>query len=72
MNIEEFKLMKHAEKLAALKQSGELLGYYERNDENGGPKTPGDIYELADFFVYLSEDETLVIPSRRNPIAIVE
>jgi hypothetical protein len=71
MTIETFKQLKLHEKLLALKHDGNLLGPYERNGENGGPKTPGDIYELFDFFVYLSEDETLVIPSRRNPLPAV-
>ena len=72
MTIETFKQLSLHEKLSALKHDGNLLGPYERNNENGGSKTPGDIYELFDFFVYLSEDETLVIPSRRNPLPVVE
>lgn len=68
MTIETFKQLSMHEKLAALRHNGELLGPYERNDANGGPKTPGDIYSLFDFFVYLSEDETIVVPSRRNPL----
>lgn len=70
MTIENFKQLKLEEKLLALKHSGNLLGPYDRNNENGGPKTPGDIYELGDFFVYLSEDETIVVPSRRNPLPV--
>ena len=68
MTIETFKQLSLAEKLSALKHQGELLGSYERNDANGGPKTPGDIYALNDFYVYLSEDESIVVPSRRNPL----
>ena len=71
MTIENFKQLTMHEKLQALKHHGNILGPYERNGENGGPKTPGDIYELFDFFVYLSEDETMVIPSRRNPLPAV-
>jgi hypothetical protein len=72
MTIENFKQLTMAEKLSALKHFGNLLGPYERNGENGGPKTPGDIYELYEFFVYLSEDETIVVPSRRNPLPPAE
>ncbi len=68
MDIETFKTLTLEEKLSELKYNGQLLGPYERNRENGGPKVPGDIYELHDFFVYLSEDESTVVPSRRNPL----
>lgn len=67
MTIEEFKTLTFDKKLAQLKYHGELLGPYERTDEKGN-KVPGDIYELHDFWVYLSEDENVVIPTRRNPI----
>ncbi len=68
MNIDSFKKITHEEKLKTLKFSGELLGPYDRNGEPGTPKVPGDIYGLEDFFVYLSEDESTVVPSRRNPL----
>lgn len=72
MTIESFKELTLEEKIKELKNNAELLGSYERNNENGGPKTPGDIFALYDFWVYLSEDEETVIPSRRNPIKVVE
>ena len=68
MDIDFFKKLSLEEKLNELKYSGKLLGPYERNSENSAAKTPGDIYELYDFWVYLSEDEKIVIPSRRNPL----
>ncbi len=68
MDIDSFKKLTLEQKLVELKYSGNLLGPYERNGEDGGAKTPGDIYELYDFWVYLSEDEKMVIPSRRNPL----
>ncbi len=68
MDIDHFKKLTLEQKLTELKYSGNLLGPYDRNGEPGTPKTPGDIYELYDFFVYLSEDETIVVPSRRNPL----
>jgi hypothetical protein len=68
MDIDNFKKLTFEEKLKELKFSGELLGAYDRNGEPGSPKVPGDIYSLYDFFVYLSEDETTVVPSRRNPL----
>jgi len=68
MTIENFKLLTLEEKLSQLKYNGELLGSYERNGEPNAPKIPGDIFALYDFWVYLSEDEQTVIPSRRNPI----
>lgn len=68
MDIEQFKKLSLDEKLSELKYSGTLLGSYERNSENSTSKVPGDIYELYDFWVYLSEDEKTVVPSRRNPL----
>lgn len=68
MDIDDFKKLTLEEKLNELKYSGNLIGSFERPSENGGPKVPGDIYELHDFWVYLSEDEKMVIPSRRNPL----
>ena len=69
MDIDSFKKLSLEEKLAELKFNGNLLGPYERNSEhNTLKKVPGDIYELYNFFVYLSEDETTVVPSRRNPL----
>ena len=68
MEIEKFKQLTLDEKLSELRYSGNLLGSYERNSENSSSKVPGDIYELYDFWVYLSEDEKTVIPSRRNPL----
>ena len=70
MDIETFKTLTHEQKLSELKYNGELLGPYERNNEHNSSKTPGDIYELHDFWVYLSEDEKIVVPSRRNPIEV--
>ena len=72
MDIDSFKTLTLEQKLQELKFSGQLLGPYERNSENGSAKVPGDIYELYDFFVYLSEDEKTVVPSRRNPLPIQE
>ncbi len=72
MTIENFKTLTLEEKLKELKYSGELLGSYDRNSENNGPKTPGDIFALYDFWVYLSDDQEMVIPSRRNPLAVTE
>ena len=68
MDIDSFKKLSQEEKLKEIKYNGNILGPYERNDENGGPKTPGDIYELYDFWVYLSDDEKTIIPTRRNPL----
>ncbi|HSU50372.1 MAG TPA: hypothetical protein VLJ41_07275 [Segetibacter sp.] len=68
MDIDNFKKLTLEEKLSEIKYNGQILGPYERNSENGGAKVPGDIYELYDFFVYLSEDENTVVPSRRNPL----
>ena len=68
MDIDNFKKLTHEQKLKELKYSGDLLGSYDRNGEPGTPKVPGDIFALYDFFVYLSEDETTVVPSRRNPL----
>jgi hypothetical protein len=71
MDIESFKKLTLDEKLSELRYSGNLLGSYERNSENSTSKVPGDIYELYDFWVYLSEDEKTVIPSRRNPLPVL-
>lgn len=68
MDIDSFKKLSTDQKLKEIRYNGLILGSYDRNAENGGPKTPGDIYALHDFWVYLSEDETLIIPSRRNPL----
>lgn len=70
MDIEQFKKLSLEEKLSELRYSGSLLGSYERNSENSTSKVPGDIYELYDFWVYLSEDEKTVVPSRRNPLPV--
>jgi hypothetical protein len=70
MDIDTFKTLSLEQKLTELKYNGELLGPYERNGEQNGPKIPGDIYELHDFWVFLSEDEQTVIPSRRNPLPV--
>jgi len=70
MDIDSFKKLSIEEKLSEIKYNGQILGPYERNSVNGGDKIPGDIYELYDFFVYLSEDENIVVPSRRNPLPI--
>lgn len=70
MDIEQFKKLSLDEKLSELRYSGSLLGSYERNSENSTSKVPGDIYELYDFWVYLSEDEKTVVPSRRNPLPV--
>lgn len=68
MDIDQFKKLTLPEKLAEIRYHGNILGYYERSGEPGAPKVPGDIYELYDFWVYLSEDEKTVIPTRRNPL----
>lgn len=70
MEIDQFKTLSHEQKLTELKYNGNLLGPYERTSEQGTSKVPGDIYELYDFWVYLSEDEKTVIPSRRNPLQV--
>lgn len=72
MTIEQFKQMTLSEKLNAIRYDAEWLGSYDRNGEHNGPKTPGDIFSLHDFWVFLSEDETMVIPSRRNPLQVEE
>ena len=72
MTIETFKTLSLDEKLKEIKYNGNLLGPYERSNEEGGKKVPGDIYELYDFWVYLSEDEQTVVPTRRNPIVAEE
>lgn len=71
MDIDQFKKLTLDQKLSEIKYNGNLLGPYERNSEQGGAKVPGDIYELYDFWVYLSEDEKTVVPSRRNPIQVI-
>lgn len=72
MTIEQFKELSTEKKLNQLKYSGELLGSYERNAEDGGIKTPGDIFALSDFWVFLSEDEKMIIPTRKNPLPEIE
>lgn len=72
MTIESFKILSIEEKLKELKYSGELLGSYDRNTEDNGPKVPGDIFALYDFWVYLSDNEETIVPSRRNPLPAVE
>jgi hypothetical protein len=69
MTIESFKELTHEQKLKELRVAGDLLGSYERNAEPNTPKIPGDIFGLYDFWVYLSDDEQTVIPTRRNPLA---
>ena len=68
MNIDAFKEISHYEKLKELRYNGQLLGSYQRNTETGS-KIPGDIFELYDFWVFLSDDESMVIPTRKNPLA---
>ncbi|GAC1438196.1 MAG: hypothetical protein NVSMB63_01420 [Sediminibacterium sp.] len=68
MTIEQFKELTFEEKLSQLKHHGNLLGPYERKSESSDSKVPGDIFELYDFWVYLSDDEKTVVPSRRNPL----
>ena len=68
MTIESFKQLTLEQKLSELRNNGDLLGSYERNGEQNGPKVPGDIFALYEFWVYLSDDEETVIPSRRNPL----
>ena len=68
MTIESFKELSHEKKLLELKHNGEILGAYERRSENGDSKTPGDIFALYEFWVFLSEDEKMIIPTRRNPL----
>ena len=72
MTIESFKELTHEQKLKELRGAGDLLGSYERNGEPNTPKIPGDIFALYDFWVFLSDDETMVIPSRRNPLHVEE
>lgn len=69
MTIEDFKTLTPEAKLLEVKYHGNILGAYDRPNEGGGSKTPGDIYEVHDFWVYVSEDEQIIVPSRRNPIA---
>jgi len=68
MEIDEFKKLSLEQKLVELKYNGNLLGSYDRNGEQSGTKIPGDIFELYDFWVFLSDDEKMVIPTRRNPL----
>ena len=68
MDIGAFKGLTLEQKLQEIKYNGNILGAYDKNGEPGEPKTPGDIYELHDFWVFLSEDEQTVVPSRRNPL----
>jgi hypothetical protein len=68
MDIDAFKEMGHNEKLQELRYNGQLLGSYQRNTETGS-KIPGDIFELYDFWVFLSDDESMVIPTRKNPLS---
>ncbi len=68
MTIDHFKTMTLEEKLKEIKYHGEFVGPYDRSNEEGGSKVPGDIYKVHDFWVYLSEDELTVIPSRRCPV----
>ncbi|NCT95080.1 MAG: hypothetical protein GXC72_11695 [Chitinophagaceae bacterium] len=68
MTIDSFKQLGHEEKLNQLRHHGDLLGAYERRSEHGDGKMSGDIFSLHDFWVFLSEDEKTIIPSRRNPL----
>ncbi len=70
MTIENFKTLSLEEKLKEIKYKGDFLGSYDRNSENNGPKIPGDIFALYDFWVYLSDDEETVVPTRRNPLDV--
>ena len=72
MTIEHFKTLTHTEKLSEIKYNGNLLGSYDRPNEEGGSKVPGDIFELYSFWVYLSDDEQMVIPTRKSPLPPVE
>ena len=67
MDIDAFKEIGYKEKLQELRYNGQLLGSYQRNTETGS-KIPGDIFELYDFWVFLSDDESMVIPTRKNPL----
>lgn len=69
MTIEQFKTLTHDQKLEQIKYHGELLGSWERPGEENGKKIPGDIFQLGDFWVFLSDDEKTVIPTRRNVLA---
>ncbi len=72
MTIEQFKDLSLPEKLKEIKYNGNILGPYERPSEDGGKRTQGDIYEIYDFWVFLSEDEDMVIPTRKNPVIAEE
>jgi hypothetical protein len=66
MTIEQFKELTLDQKLIQLKYEGEFIGSYERTSEENGKKQPGDIFKLGDFWVFLSDDEKTVIPTRRD------
>ncbi len=66
MTIEHFKTLTLAEKLLEIKYHGTLLGNYERISADGGKKQPGDIFALHSFWVFLSDDEKTVVPTRRD------
>ena len=68
MTIDHFKTLTLDKKLLEVKYHGNLLGAYDRSNAEGGLKVPGDIYEVHDFWVYISDDEQTVIPSRRCPV----
>ena len=68
MTIESFKQLTLEQKLSELRNNGDLLGSYERNGEQNGPKVPGYMFDWYEFWVYLSDDEETVIPSMRNPL----
>lgn len=70
MDIDSFKKLTLDQKLNEIKYNGEMLGSYDRYVEEGMPKIPGDIFALYDFWVYLSEDEKTVVPTRRNPLDV--
>lgn len=69
MTIEQFKTLTHEQKLVEIKYNGDLLGSWERPSEEAGKKQPGDIFQLGEFWVFLSDDEKTVIPTRRNVLA---
>ena len=70
MDIDSFKKLTLDQKLNEIKYNGEILGSYDRYVADGSPRVPGDIYQLFDFWVYLSEDEETVVPSRKNPLEV--
>ena len=71
MEIEQFKKLTMEEQLTELRYKSNLLGPYERTSGAGTFKVAGDIYELFDFWVFLSEDEKTIVPSRRNPLRVL-